>query len=91
MKTPNEARRTHSGDELATQLETLLERDRAYQDKYDVSEPAQVSAFDIADLDDHDALEAIRTDVNDWLTVREEQRVLEHAQRLQREQQSAPA
>jgi hypothetical protein len=90
-KRANEARRTHSGDELATQLETLLERDRAYQDKYDVSDPAQVSAFDIADPDDHDALEAIWTDVNDWLTVREEQRVLEHAQRLQREQQSVPA
>lgn len=50
-----------------------------------------MSAFDIADPDDHDALEAIWTDVNDWLTVREDQRVLEHAQRLQREQQSAPA
>ncbi|WP_152420540.1 hypothetical protein [Halococcus thailandensis] len=40
LKTPNEVGRTHSGDELATQLETLLERDRAYQDKYDESDPA---------------------------------------------------
>ena len=90
-KRANEARRTHSGDELATRLETLLERDRAYQDEYDVSDPAQVSAFDIAAPSDHDAVEAIWTDVDDWLTVREDQRVLEHAQRLQREQQSAPA
>jgi predicted ArsR family transcriptional regulator len=90
-KRANEARRAHSSDELATRLEMLLERDRAYQDKYDAADPAQVSAFDIADPDDHDALEAIWTDVNDWLTVREDQRVLEHAQRLQREQRSAPA
>lgn len=86
----NEARRSHSSDELATRLETLLERDRAYQEKYDVTGPAQVSAFDIAEPDDHDALEAIWTDINDWLTVREDQHVLEHAQRLQREQHSVP-
>ena len=90
-KRANEARRTHSSDELATRLETLLERDRSYQEKYGVTNPAQVSAFDIADPDDHDTLEAIWADVNDWLTVREDQRVFEHAQRLQREQHSAPA
>ncbi len=90
-KRANEARRVHSGDELAAQLETLLERDREYQEKYNVADPAQVSAFDIAEPDDHDALETIWADINDWLTVREDQRVLEHAQRLQREQQSAPA
>ncbi|HET7323831.1 MAG TPA: hypothetical protein VFJ06_05820 [Halococcus sp.] len=90
-KRANEARRAHSGDEIATRLETLLERDHAYQEKYDVAGPTQVSAFDIAEPDDHDALEAIWTDINDWLTIREDQRVLEHAQRLQREQHSAQA
>lgn len=90
-KRANEARRSHSPDELASQLETLLERDREYQSKYDVTDPAQVSAFDIAESGDHDALETIWTDINDWLSVREDQRVLEHAQRLQREQQSVPA
>lgn len=90
-KRANEARRAHSGDELADRLETLLERDREYQEKYDVADPAQVSAFDIAKPSDHDAVEAIWTDINDWLTIREDQRMLEHAQRLQREQQSAPA
>lgn len=90
-KRANEARRAHSGDELAAQLETLLERDREYQEQYDVTDPTQVSAFDIAEPGDHDAVEAIWTDINDWLTVREDQRVLEHAQRLQREQQSALA
>jgi predicted ArsR family transcriptional regulator len=90
-KRANEARRSHSSDELAARLETLLEHDRAYQEKYDAADPAQVSAFDIAEPDDHDTLETIWSDINDWLTVREDQRVLEHAQRLQREQQSAPA
>lgn len=90
-KRANEARRAHSGDELAARLETLLERDREYQEQYDVADPTQVSAFDSAEPGDHDALEAIWTDINDWLTVREDQRVLEHAQRLQREQHSAPA
>jgi hypothetical protein len=90
-KRANEARRTHSSDELATRLDTLLERDRTYQEKYGVTDPTQVSALDSAEPGDHDALEAIRSDINDWLTVREDQRVLEDAQRLQREQQSAPA
>ena len=90
-KRANEARRAHSSDELAAQLETLLERDREYQDQYDVTDPAQVSAFDSAEPGNHDSVEAIWTDINDWLTVREDQRVLEHAQRLQREQHSAPA
>jgi predicted ArsR family transcriptional regulator len=90
-KRANEARRAHSSDELATRIETLLERDRDYQEKYDAADPTQVSAFDIAEPDDHGALEAIWTDINDWLTVREDQRVLEHAQRLQREQHTAPA
>lgn len=90
-KRANEARRAHSSDELTARLETLLERDRDYQEKYDAADPAQVSAFDIAEPGDHDALETIWSDINDWLTVREDQRVLEHAQRLQREQHSAPA
>lgn len=90
-KRANEARRAHSGDELAAQLEMLLERDREYQKQYDVTDPSQVSALEIAESGDHDALEAIWTDISDWLTVREDQRVFEHAQRLQREQQSAPA
>lgn len=90
-KRANEARRAYSSDELDARLETLLESDRAYQEQYGVADPAQVSAFDIANPDHHGALEAIWSDVNDWLTVREDQRVLEHAQRLQREQHSAPA
>lgn len=89
-KRANDARRSHSSEELAAELETLLERDREYQEKYDVTDPAQVSAFDIADSGDHDALETVWTDINDWLTIREDQRVLEHAQRIQREQ-SVPA
>lgn len=90
-KRANEARRSHSSDELTTQLETLLERDREYQEKYDATDPARVSAFDLAEPGDHEALETIWIDINDWLTVREDQRVLEHARRLQREQRSASA
>lgn len=90
-KRANDARRSHSADELAAHLETLLERDREYQEKYGVTDPAQVSAFEIAKPGDHDALETVWADINDWLTVREDQRVFEQAQRIQREQSSVPA
>ena len=90
-KRADEARRTRSGDELAARLETLRDRDREYQEKYGVTDPAQVSGVDIAEPGDHAALEAIRSDINDWLTVREDQRMLEDAKRLQRDRSSVPA
>jgi hypothetical protein len=50
-----------------------------------------VSAVEHAEGGDLDVLESVWADVDDWLTVREDQRVVEQARRLRRERPSAPA
>lgn len=90
-KRADDLRREHTAAELDARLEIFLERDRAYQDQYGTSDPAGVNVFDHADPGDHEALEAVHRDVNDWLTVREEARTVEEARRLQREGSPATA
>jgi hypothetical protein len=90
-KRADDARRSLSPTELADRLDRLVERDQAYQDTYDVTDPDQVSVFNIAGSGDHDALEAVWTDINDWLTVREDQRIFEQARRMQREESPVSA
>ena len=70
-------RRELSTTDLADRLDALFDRDRTYQERYGVPEPSDVSAFDHADPGDHDAFESVLTDVNDWLSVREEVRITE--------------
>ena len=78
-------RRELSTTDLADRLDALFDRDRTYQERYGVPEPSDVSAFDHADPGDHDAFESVLTDVNDWLSVREEVRIAEQARRLGRD------
>lgn len=90
-KRADRLRRELSAGELVDRRDRLVERDRDYQERYGVPSPNEVSAFDRAESGDTDVVESVWTDVNDWLTVREELRVVEQAQRLQRDHPSATA
>jgi len=81
----NRLRRELSTADLTERLDALLERDRTYQERYDAPDPRDVSALDHADLDDHDAFETVRMEIDNWLSVREEIRVTEQARRLRRD------
>jgi predicted transcriptional regulator len=90
-KRADDARRSLSPAELTDCLNHLVKRDQEYQDTYDVTDPDQVSAFNIADPGDHDTLETVWTDINDWLTIREDQLILEQARRMQRNESPVSA
>jgi predicted ArsR family transcriptional regulator len=90
-KRADSLRREHTVEELTDRLDALVERDRSYQECYGVADPGAVSAVEHAERGDLDVLESVWADVDDWLTVREDQRVVEQARRLRRERPSAPA
>jgi hypothetical protein len=90
-KRADEARRSFSLTELADRLDHLVKRDQDYQETYGVTDLDQVSAFNIAGPGDHNALETVWTDINDWLTVRKDQRIFEQARRMQREESPVSA
>jgi DNA-binding transcriptional ArsR family regulator len=76
-------RRERSPEELEQRLRALIERDRNYQARYDATGPEQVSALEHSE-DDSEGFEPVWTEINDWYTIRADQRTTEQALRLQR-------
>lgn len=73
-----ELARDHDPEALRQRVETLVEEDEAFQDRYGVPEPDAVSLDDVA-VGDHDALETRWEDLAEWRTVRRDVRVLRQA------------
>lgn len=80
-------RREQSPEELEKRLRALIERDRSYQKRYDATGPEQVSALEHAERES-EKFEPVWTEINDWYTVRADQRTTEQALRLQRDRRA---
>lgn len=68
----------YSPDELPERLDDLMTEDEAFQDEYDVPDPAAVSTADLPE-DDRDALHERWEALSEWRTGRRDIRLLRRA------------
>ncbi|QLH81411.1 DUF7342 family protein [Halosimplex pelagicum] len=68
----------HSPTELRRRVDELIDRDAAFQDRYDVPDPETVGTDDLP-VDDHEALHERWEDLREWRTLRRDIRVLREA------------
>ena len=69
--------RDHSPAELRDRVETLLDRESEFQERFGAPDPDAVTAADLPD--DPERLEAHWDDLQEWRTVRRDVRVLREA------------
>jgi len=70
--------REHTAEELRERVESLIQRDAAFQERYGVPDPDAVTTADLS-VDDHDTVEARWDDIAEWRTVRRDIRLLREA------------
>ncbi len=70
--------REHGLDELQDRLNTLIEADKTFQEKYGVPEPDAVSSADLP-LNDHEAIHDRWEGLSEWRTVRRDIRLFRQA------------
>lgn len=70
--------REHRPAALRERVDSLLEEDEVFQERYGVPEPDAVTSVDVK-TDDHDALHDHWDGLNEWRTVRRDIRVLRRA------------